>query len=123
MLAVIVESVILYNSFKQITKLEDFVKVFPKVTEEFNIIDEKFIPFYLAYLTIKYSSVVHFKQPALNSLYEILADINFRKDVEEQLNFNHMDLYDISGEFYFQIFKNNFLKRFKNIFSLVSRYI
>ena len=104
------ESIILYEQFCKIKDINKFLQFMPETKERFKVIDEKYIPFYLAILTLEKCNKVHFKQAALKQLQDFMANEENRELLEKNLNFTHMDLYKISENFYFNI-------AFKNIFN------
>ena len=101
----------MYEQFKKIIKLDDFLKFLPQTKSKFSIIDEKYIPFYLSILTLTYCKKVHFKQYALEQLYDFMKDKENRNNLEKDFNFSHMNLYDISANLY----KNMIVDKIKEI--------
>lgn len=92
------EMMMLYEKFKKIKDIEDFLKVFPMTPKYFNVIDEKYIPFYLALLTLKIPHVRNFKDAGLHLLYDYMQSPENRENLEKDFGFTHMKLYDIATE-------------------------
>lgn len=114
------EMPLLFEKYKKITNLEEFLKVFPMTTEYFDVIDEKYTPFYLAMLTLNITYVRNFRPSALSLLYDYMASEENRKNLEKDFGFTHMDLYDIAV--IFDTYGHRYSRRTELIMILASRF-
>lgn len=108
------EMQLLYEKFKKIDKLDKFLIVFPEIKDKFSHIEEKYIPFYLAILTLSSQVNENFKPAALTQLYEYMNSEDNRKNLEKDFNFTFMDLYNISTKV--DLYREKRLRRAKTFF-------
>lgn len=106
-LTVLNESFILYEQFKKIKDVEKFLEFMPQAKNYFSCIESKYIPFYVAVLTLTECPKIHFKQAALKDLYDLMASEQTRAALEKDLHFTHLDLYRLVENFYPTIWKRN----------------
>ncbi len=116
--AVLNECYILYKNFANIDNIDKFLDFLPEAKERFSCLKTEFIPFYISILTLENNKKIHFKKSALNMLYDLMQRQEYRNLLKTDLNFTHMDLYNITEYFYY----NFFFKTLFNRFGLIVRF-
>lgn len=109
--AILNESFVLYEQFKKMKDIKQFLEFMPQTREYFSCLESQYIPFYLAILTIKACPKIHFKQAALKDLYDQMALKENRDSLERNFKFTHLDLYRLAEEFYPNVWKQNIVCR------------
>lgn len=95
---------VLYN-FSKFRNISDFLKVFPKVSEKYDVLDHKYIKFYLLQEALEVSKKKEvrvmryvYREFATELAFELMMDSNIREKLSKSFNFTMQDYYNIYSE-------------------------
>jgi hypothetical protein len=90
------ESVQILEHFLAITKLDEFLKIFPEAKNFENRLDADLIPYYLARfaLDMKFAPYQLF---AINTLFRLMRDDKVTKILKERFGFTYIDFIELTG--------------------------
>jgi glycosyltransferase involved in cell wall biosynthesis len=91
------------ENFLEINSIEEFLKIFPDVKDEYKIIEQKYITFYLMKEAIKISQRRNdyrsywYKQFAINIAFKLMNDKELRSEISQNFNFKMKDFLDLTS--------------------------
>jgi len=85
------------ENFLKITDIEDFFKIFPKIKNKYQIIDQKYIAFYLMNEALEKAKEgdQSYKNFAISICYKLMNDQDMRNLLLENFNFKVLDFIDL----------------------------